>query len=172
MAGEEHPIEAFRRVTAATMRAISERDGRSRVSFGARGAAGRERRRGCPCRRANSAPAEVRRLRGEADAMALQLRYHDDALHDRASPRTEAAQAVFDALEQVRVETLGARRMQGVAANLAAALEERCRAQGLAHAESQDDVPMAEARALSRARAAVGRARRRNRPARRSTLWR
>jgi cobaltochelatase CobT len=60
---------------------------------------------------------------------------------------------VFDALEQVRVEAIGARRMQGVAANLAAALEERCRAQGLAHAETQDDVPMSEAlRYLARER--------------------
>jgi len=151
MAGEEHPIEAFRRVTAATMRAISERDEVS-VSFGAEARlVETQARLPVPSREFSS--TEVRRLRGEADAMALQLRYHDDALHDRASPRTEAAQAVFDALEQVRVETLGARRMQGVAANLAAALEERCRAQGLAHAENQDDVPMSEAlRYLARER--------------------
>ncbi len=85
--------------------------------------------------------------------MALSLRYHDPAVHGRVAPHGEAAAAVFNALEQVRVETLGARRMEGVAANLAAASEERCRAAGLSRAETQDDVPLAEAvRYLARER--------------------
>ena len=33
-------------------------------------------------------------------------------------PRGETARAIFDAVEQVRVEALGARRMAGVADNL------------------------------------------------------
>ena len=143
MAGDEHPIEAFRRVTAATMRAISEREDVS-VSFGAEARLVEAQAR-LPVPSREFGASEVRRLRGEADAMALSLRYHDDKIHDRASPHSEAAQAVFDALEQVRCEALGSRRMKGVSANLTAALEERCRAQGLAHAETQDDVPMAEA---------------------------
>ena len=153
MAGDEHPIEAFRRVTAATMRAIAEREDVS-VSFGAEARLVEAQAR-LPVPSREFTASEVRRLRGESDAMALSLRYHDNAIHDRVSPHSEAAQAVFDALEQVRVEALGSRRMQGVAANLAAAAEERCRAQGLAHAESQDDVPMAEAvRYLARERLA------------------
>ena len=35
------------------------------------------------------------------------------------------ARAVFDAVEQARVEALGARRMSGVGRNLAAMLEDR-----------------------------------------------
>ena len=151
MAGEENPIEAFRRVTAAAMRAMAERDDVT-VSFGAEARLVEAQAR-LPVPSREFSPVEVRRLRGEADSMALSLRYHDPAVHGRVAPHGEAAAAVFNALEQVRVETLGARRMEGVAANLAAASEERCRAAGLSRAETQDDVPLAEAvRYLARER--------------------
>ncbi|HEX9835222.1 MAG TPA: cobaltochelatase subunit CobT, partial [Alphaproteobacteria bacterium] len=151
MAGDEHPIEAFRRVTAAAMRAIAERDDVT-VSFGAEARLAEAQAR-LPVPSRDFPAGEVRRLRGEADSMALQLRYHDDQVHGRVAPHGDAAQAVFNALEQVRVETLGARRMRGVAANLAAAMEERCRVLGLGAVETQEDAPLAEAvRYLARER--------------------
>nr|VFK11622.1 MAG: cobaltochelatase CobT subunit [Candidatus Kentron sp. LPFa]VFK27724.1 MAG: cobaltochelatase CobT subunit [Candidatus Kentron sp. LPFa] len=71
-------------------------------------------------------PREIARIRGEADTIALRLAYHDIRLHDALSPIDIEARMLFDALEQVRYEALGARRMNGVALNLANALEERC----------------------------------------------
>ena len=61
---------------------------------------------------------DVSRVRGEADSMALKLRHHDRKTHLRRVPRGETARAIFEAVEQVRVEALGARRMAGVADNL------------------------------------------------------
>ena len=60
-----------------------------------------------------------------ATAWLFRLRHHDAAMHQRLSPRGDLAAEVFEALEQVRVEALGASRMTGVAANLASAHAER-----------------------------------------------
>jgi cobaltochelatase CobT len=68
---------------------------------------------------------DVAIVRGHADSMALRLACHDAAIHRRLAPEGQAARAVFDAVEQARVEAIGARRMSGVADNLSAMLEDR-----------------------------------------------
>jgi cobaltochelatase CobT len=144
MAQGESAVEAFRRVTAAAMRAIA-RKSELNVSFapGQHGLAGTEARLPLPAR---DLPApEVAQVRGEADAIALKLRYHDAVLHRREAPRGEVAREIFDAVEQARVEALGARRMAGVSENLAAALEEHCRQRGFNRLTDRADAPLAEA---------------------------
>ena len=61
---------------------------------------------------------EVAIVRGEADAMALRLRHHDDGVHAKRQPAGKMARAIFNAVEQARGEAIGARTMAGVAANL------------------------------------------------------
>ena len=77
--------------------------------------------------------------------MALKLRHHDADLHARRAPAGETARAVFESLEQVRVETIGSRHMAGVAANLDAALAGRCQSRGYARITDVEDAPIAEA---------------------------
>ena len=69
---------------------------------------------------------DVTRLRGMSDQLALRLRYHDRRVHRGRMPAGADARRLFDALEQVRVEALGCRRLAGVEHNLAALIEERC----------------------------------------------
>ena len=76
-------------------------------------------------------PAERAKLRGAADSVALRLRHHDDAVHAARSPGRREARDVYDALEQARVETIGAQHMAGVAANLRARLTDECEAEGM-----------------------------------------
>ncbi|HUZ74974.1 MAG TPA: cobaltochelatase subunit CobT [Stellaceae bacterium] len=144
MAETETPIEAFKRSTAATLRAIAERDDVT-VSYGAEpaGAAGPRVRLPLPGRELSE--REAAPVRGAADALALRLRYHDAAIHSRRAPSGETARAIFEGVEQARVEALGARRMAGVATNLAAMLEERYRRQGYEHMVERNDVTLAEA---------------------------
>src|SRR5690606_39966264 len=126
MAKPESPAEPFRPALTAATRAISQ-DRALQVSFGPEtpGLRGKRARLRVPGR---DLPAEeVAQIRGMADAMALRLRHHDDALHSRLLPQGGTARAVFDAIEQARVEAIGANRMSGVAKNLAAALEDRCK---------------------------------------------
>ena len=144
MADAESPVESFKRATAATVRAIAERDDVT-VTYGAEpaGAAGTRLRLPLPAR--DLSDAEAGPVRGAADAMALKLRYHDAAIHSRRAPMGETARAIFEGVEQARVEALGTRRMAGVAANLSAMLEERYRRQGYEHMTERNDTTLVEA---------------------------
>src|ERR1700732_3176708 len=144
MAQEYSPTEIFKRATAATLRAIAERDDVT-VGFGpeAAGVSGARVRLPNPPR---DLPAEeAAQLRGAADSVALRLRYHDDAVHSKRVPSGPLARAVFDAVEQARVEALGSRRMAGVASNLEAMLDEQYRRQGYERITERTESTMAEA---------------------------
>ncbi len=144
MAQEFSPVEIFKRATAATLRALAERDDVT-VAFGpeAPGAVGPRVRLPNPPR--DLPVDETAQLRGAADSLALRLRYHDDAVHSRRVPGSPLARAVFEAVEQARVEALGARRMTGVAATLAAMLDEQYRRQGFERITERTESTMAEA---------------------------
>ena len=94
-------------------------------------------------------PQDVAILRGNADSMALRLACHDGALHRKLAPEGQAARAVFDAVEQARVESIGSRRMAGVASNITAMLEDRYH-RGGKYEEITDraDAPLEDAVAL------------------------
>src|SRR6476620_1018419 len=142
MAKDTTPLEEFRRVTATTMRAISKKD--VNVAFVPDGGSllGQEARITVPAR---DLPVEdVSRVRGEADSMALKLRHHDRKMHLRRVPRGETARSIFEAVEQVRVEALGARRMAGVADNLSALWRQRSDQRGHARIKHKDDAPIAD----------------------------
>lgn len=96
---------------------------------------------------------DVVRLRGRADAVALRLRYHDERLHARREVAGEHVRAAYDAIEQARVEALGARLMAGTGANIAAMIDQQCRDRRLDRAKSREQVPLADAlRTLARER--------------------
>ncbi|HYD30184.1 MAG TPA: cobaltochelatase subunit CobT [Azospirillaceae bacterium] len=144
MSEKESPVEIFKRSTAATVRAMAERDD-LQVTFSAEapGLLGTRVRVPLPARDMN--PRDVAALRGAADAVALRLRFHNPAVHAQRMPATADARAAFDALEQARCEALGARAMVGVASNLGAALEERYRRQGFDRVTDRAQVPLPEA---------------------------
>ncbi|MEO5338573.1 MAG: cobaltochelatase subunit CobT, partial [Magnetospirillum sp. WYHS-4] len=91
---------------------------------------------------------DVARLRGAADAAALRLRYHDDALHRRLKPQGQEAAEAFERAEQARVEALGARRFAGVGGNIRARVEERCHIKGFAEVDRRQDGHLGEVLAL------------------------
>jgi cobaltochelatase CobT len=131
MSWSETPSEKIKRVTAATLKAIS-REPEVDVTYAASNEA-RVATSGASVRLPTPPDSgitenDVARLRGAADAVALRLRYHDSNIHRRLCPSGSDAARVFERAEQVRVESLGALRMRGVAQNLLAQLETRCRA--------------------------------------------
>jgi cobaltochelatase CobT len=144
MSESESPAEVFKRSTAATVRAIAER-GDVHVTYGTEPASASGARVKLPTPGREISHEEAAQYRGAADAVALRLRYHDEAVHQRRMPAGDTARAVFDAVEQARVEALGARRMVGVANNLTAMLDERYRRQGYERMTERSDVTLAEA---------------------------
>ncbi|SIR13118.1 MULTISPECIES: cobaltochelatase subunit CobT [Acidiphilium] len=147
MAGEQSRSEDFKRATAGAVRAIAGSD-EVQVAYqpGAAGLAGKRARLPSPTRALPA--AEITRLRGIADSMALRLRHHDDAVHANRAPVAREARDAYDALEQARVEIVGAAFMDGVAANLHRKLQEDSEADGLDRMSRREQLPTAQALAL------------------------
>ncbi|MGB8842621.1 MAG: cobaltochelatase subunit CobT, partial [Aliidongia sp.] len=90
MNNAESPIDQFKRSTAATLRAIAEREDVS-VTYAAEppGLSGTKARLPLPPR---DLPADIAaQVRGAADAIGLRLKHHDPALHARRQPSGEQA---------------------------------------------------------------------------------
>ena len=88
------------------------------------------------------------KLRGQSDAIALRLRHHDDGVHAQRMPTRREAKDAYDALEQVRVEVVGSRFMNGVHGNLRAKLAEECESEGYDRMTRKDQLPIDKALAL------------------------
>jgi cobaltochelatase CobT len=86
--------------------------------------------------------------RGTGDALALRKACHDLAVHSRHAPVGQNARAVYDAVEQARVEAIGARQMAGVCGNLTSMLEDRYARARYAGARERSEAPLEEAVAL------------------------
>ena len=93
-------------------------------------------------------PREAAIVRGLADSFALRLACHNDALHRRLAPESPPARALFDAVEQARVEAIGSRRMQGVASNITAMLDDRYHRSPFAEARTREEAPLEDAVAM------------------------
>jgi cobaltochelatase CobT len=145
---KEAPAEPLKRSIAGCMRAIAQKPDLE-VNFASDRPAlmGDKARLPEPPRKLN--PHDVAVIRGHSDSMALRLACHDAAVHRRWAPEGQAARAVYDAVEQARVEAIGARRMAGVADNLSAMLEDRYH-RGGKYEEITDraDAPVEDAVAL------------------------
>jgi cobaltochelatase CobT len=139
--------EAFKRAVTVCMRAIAG-DNELEVSFAKDKPALAGGRARLPELAKKPTAAEVAVTRGLGDSMALRRACHDNAVHTRLAPEGKQARAVFDAVEQARVEAIGARRMTGVADNLAMMLEDKYAKANLAGVAEQADAPIEEAIAM------------------------
>jgi cobaltochelatase CobT len=147
----ESPQEPFKRAVAGCMRALAKTPGLEVVYAPERPSlirtgAGAKARLPEPPRRVDAREAAI--LRGHADSMALRLACHNSDVHRRLTPQVASARAAFDAVEQARVEAIGARRMEGVAANLDAMLDDRFQRARYADVATRADAPIEDALAM------------------------
>ena len=119
MTQKESPGEVFKRALAHAARSLAEQPDLE-VVFSGDGPSlvGHRAILPHPPRELNG--VEATRLRGLADQMALRVAHHDGSVHARTKPRSPDGARVYDALEQVRVEAIGANALLGVRENLAA----------------------------------------------------
>src|SRR5689334_12520860 len=144
---KEAPTEPFKRAVTGCLRAIA-RHPELEVSFAAErpGMVGGKARLPEPPRKLTRAEAAI--VRGHADSIALRMACHDPSVHRRLIPGGQQARAVFEAVEQARVEAIGARRMQGVATNLAAMLDDKFHRGKFDEITDRADAPIEEAVAM------------------------
>ncbi|MBN9064691.1 MAG: cobaltochelatase subunit CobT [Rhizobiales bacterium 65-9] len=144
----EAPTEPFKRSVAGCLRAIARRPEMEIAFASDRPALSGERAR-LPEPPRKLSPADAAILRGHADSMALRLACHDESVHRRHMPDGDAARAVFEAVEQARVESIGSMRMDGVANNLGAMLEDKYHRGGkYEDVRERGDAPVEDALAL------------------------
>ncbi|MDB5687831.1 MAG: cobalt chelatase, pCobT subunit, partial [Rhizorhabdus sp.] len=141
---EQSPIEAFRLVLGGTARAMAN-EPEVELSFTAEAPSSSYKQIRVPMPSRNLPAQQVAEARGFADSFALRMRHHDAAIHDRSAPAEPVARAVYDAVEQARVEALGSRAMAGVRDNLGHALSVRLRSDPLVRARNRDEVPLSTA---------------------------
>ncbi len=152
MADSHDPIDVFKQATQATARALSGRE-EVEVIFGSSlpELSGDTLRLPAPAKALSD--ADIALLRGQADTLALRLRYHNTRLYQQYMPADPLARLVFEALEDARIEAAGTADYPGVASNLAVALTLEAKKQRLDQVTGPADAPMAAAlRHLARQR--------------------
>ena len=144
---KELPAEPFKRVLGLAVRAIAG-DGEVQVTY----APGKPEIDGklvqLPEPSRVPSAKEVAVVRGWADSLALTAACHDPRLHARLAPKSGPARAVFEAVERARIEALGANRMTGMAANLAARVEDQYGHNRYAEITERADAPLEDALSL------------------------
>src|SRR6202008_354777 len=139
----DNPTELFKRAVAGAMRALAgERE--LEVTFVPEQPSLRGKKARLPLPSRSMPAEEVGAVRGAGDAYALKLAYHEDSINREMKPAGAEANVLFDAVEQARVEAIGALAMKGVSANLSAITAQRVKAHGLAAARDRAEAPLAD----------------------------
>lgn len=140
---KEHPAELWKRVTASTLRSMGHAKDLE-VNYGQSAPGLTSDAAHMPTPQANMSPEAMTRFRGMSDALALRLRHHDAETHKQNMPSGADARRVYEAVEQVRCESIGTQRLSGAGDNLHALLDERCRAKGYNGVKERDDALLPE----------------------------
>ena len=140
-------LEPLKTSVASCMRAVAQ-DAELEISYGKDkpGMAGDRVR--LPDYGRTTTRKQIAITRGLADSMALRRAKHDTSVHATHQPVGDNARAVFDAVEQARVEAIGSLAMEGMGDNLAHMLEDKFHREGLADAQNTDDAPLEQAVAM------------------------
>ena len=141
---KEDRAERFKGVLGAAMKTMAL-DPELAVSFGNEqpGLVGHKAR--LPQINQNASARDISITRGMADSFALRLSHHADTIHNRYLPEGKNARAVFDAVEQARVEAIGANAMPGVKQNLGVMLDDKYSRTVVNRSSNRRDTPLEEA---------------------------
>src|SRR6201988_5088833 len=144
---KEAPTEPFKRAVTACLRAIAKKP-ELEVTFASErpGLSPGKARLPEPARKMTKRDAAI--VRGHADSIALKLACHDPKVHRKLMPGNPQARGVFEAVEQARVEAIGARRMSGVARNLTAMLDDHFHRGKYDEITDRADAPLPDALAM------------------------
>ena len=126
----ENPTEIFKRALTHAARSLAEQPDLE-ITFSGDGPTLNGNHAVLPHPPRDLSGKETARIRGLADQIALRLAHHDAAKHAKLRPASLMGQAVYEAVEQARIEAIGANAMEGVRANLGAALEASVLKKGL-----------------------------------------
>ncbi|KQZ14749.1 cobalt chelatase [Mesorhizobium sp. Root554] len=139
--------DSFKRSLTVCMRAISG-DKEMEVGFAKDRPALAGSRARLPELPKKPSRTDIAVTRGLGDSMALKRACHDARIHLKLAPEGKQARAVYDAVEQARVEAIGSRMMTGIADNIGSMLEDKYTKANLVDIRDREDAPVEEALAL------------------------
>jgi cobaltochelatase CobT len=139
----ESPLEPFKRALAHAARSLAETPDLE-IVYSGEGPQLSGNRAVLPHPPRDLTPADAARIRGLADQMALRIAHHDPAAHAKTRPHSGAGQPIYDALEQARIEAIGANAMGGVKGNLRAVLDHAWQRRVYNEVEAMANPPLAE----------------------------
>ncbi len=144
---KEGPAEPFKRALTFATRAIAQNSALQVVyTADPAGFDGNVVRVPEPSRKPDD--AEISIIRGYADSAALRAACHDPSVHNSVAPSGGPARTVFEAVERSRLEAIGAKRMQGMAKNLTAKIEDHYSQPHYQTISDRADAPLEDALAL------------------------
>jgi cobaltochelatase CobT len=143
MSQKETPGEIFKRALTGAARSLAEQPDLE-VVFSGDGPSLVGNRAILPHPPRELSGPEATRIRGLADQMALRVAHHDDHTHARSKPSSVEGGQVYDALEQARIEAIGANALAGVKANLAAVWEQSAQRKGMSQVVELSAAPLAD----------------------------
>ena len=139
--------DSFKRAVTVCMRSLAG-DHELEVSFSKEKPVLAGNRARLPDLPKKATATDIAVTRGLSDSMALRRARHDPRVHLKLAPEGKHARAIFDAVEQARVEAIGSLAMTGVADNIGEMLEDRYAKANLADVSEQADAPLEDAIAL------------------------
>jgi cobaltochelatase CobT len=147
VAKSDSPSEPFKQAVSVAVRSLAA-EPELEVHFSSEPPSLKGLKARLPSPHRNLSAKDVALVRGTGDAYALRKAYHDEKVNSQFRPASPEGAAVFEAVEQARVEAIGALAMKGVAANLASSTEQRLLDRGLGKARVKDEVPLADVMGL------------------------
>ncbi|MFN9926231.1 MAG: cobaltochelatase subunit CobT [Phenylobacterium sp.] len=139
----ESPLEPFKRALAHAARSLAETPDLE-IVYSGEGPQLSGNRAILPHPPRDLTPEDASRIRGLADQMALRVAHHDPAAHAKTRPASGGGQPIYDALEQARIEAIGANAMGGVRENLNAVMAQAWSRRTFNEIEAMTNPPLAD----------------------------
>jgi cobaltochelatase CobT len=139
----DSPVEPFKRALAHAARSLAE-TADLEIVYSGEGPQLAGNRAILPHPPRDLTPGDAARIRGFADQMALRIAHHDTAQHARSRPASPQGAPIYDAIEQARIEAIGANAMGGVRANLKAVMDQAWAKRVVNPMEAANNPPMAD----------------------------
>jgi cobaltochelatase CobT len=139
----ESPLEPFKRALVNATRSLAESPDLE-IVYSGEGPQLSGNRAVLPHPPRDLTGQDAARIRGLADQMALRIAHHDPVAHQKTRPASMLGQPVYDAIEQARLEAIGANALGGVRENLKAVLEQQWAKRAFNQIEALANPPLAD----------------------------
>ncbi|MDC0074799.1 cobaltochelatase subunit CobT [Alphaproteobacteria bacterium] len=145
MYSKEKPVSLFKKAIKCSIKAISKDSDIEVIFNSADNSLKQSKTVNLPLPNHDLPEEDIKNIRGLGDSFALKKKYHNSEIHQKMRPNINDGQEIYDAIEKVRFESLGAKSFKGIALNLQATLDKHYKDLNSAYENENIDFPIEEA---------------------------